>query len=564
MTVRSTEDDGTARSRFEAVLDAVVYVSLTILVWGITMFRRGLWQDDAQALGQAFARAHRPWWALFNANASPLRRLTVLPSSLANATPHPIFALQILSAAAWLTIGVLAGWVIGLILPGRRLTRYLVVCLTLTATSDYLTASVVPLAYNVAAISLLAALGCALLWLQRGSLGMLLMSALLLASSLWNMDVALPALPFAALLFLWMSGWHATRRLIVLAATWSVVLLPVAILEWSFLRDPHSYAAIARVRMPAEALTRRILGLWRENFAPWRWPLARPLWYPRPPGTIPFRWMLIAALTASVIFLTRLPKRRVDRESGDPRGLVVALALALAALLANAAYAGLHFSELHYRTHILSRVWASAAIGIVAGWAMQRGSRWRVVAIALTVTFIFFGTWGGVERQDFYLSSWRVHQRELASILDAAPSLRSGSEVILRSEATPDRYLATEADYLTKWWLLMLYDRPELLTLRMAPDRGTGCTATPSGLDCWRENILDCVATGRCPPARFHYETLVLMDYDANSGTYHLVRSLASDPLVRGHEADAARYHPEQRIIRQPLTVRQRRLLLMP
>ena len=53
------------------------------------------------------------------------------------------------------------------------------------------------------------------------------------------------------------------------------------------------------------------------------------------------------------------------------------------------------------------------------------------------------------------------------------------------------------------------------------------------------------------------------MDYDASSGTWHLVPSLSDDPLGRGHESEALRYRPENRIVSQPWTLRQRRLLLM-
>ena len=72
------------------------------------------------------------------------------------------------------------------------------------------------------------------------------------------------------------------------------------------------------------------------------------------------------------------------------------------ALAANAAYAFVWFSEIHYRTHILSRVWASMAIGILAGWvaaagrgqgrACRPGLRWA--AAAVVTAFVFFGTWG--------------------------------------------------------------------------------------------------------------------------------------------------------------------------
>jgi hypothetical protein len=540
-----------------ALLDVLCYVVLTTLVWGVSAFRRGLWQDDVQALGLAFVRSHRPWLRMSGPDSSPLRRLTVLPSALANITPYPVESLQILSAAAWLMMALLAGWIVSLLLPNRRLTCFLVVCLTLTASSDYLTASMVPLAYNVAAVCLLASIGYALLWLDRGTPIALIASALLLASSLWNMDVALPAIPFVALLFLWVSGWRLTKRLAALLAAWTVVLIPVAIVEWIFLHDRAGYAAVAITAMSPRAFAIRAIRLWLENFEPWRWAFARPEWYPRPPAAISMTWMAIGSLLAAIVFLFALRKKK-DAEGG---GVGLAVFFAAMAFAANAAYAPIHFSELHYRTHILSRVWASAAIGIVAARAMAH--RRRPVQIAgwvIAIAFIFLGTWGGMERQDLFLATWSQHQRELSSILTAAPSVRPGTNVILRSQPTPDRYLATEADYLTESWLHLLYDQPELRSIRVTPERGTGCRATTAGLECWREGR----AEGTGTPDHCPYEALVIMDYDYRSNRYHLVPSLRGDPFVRGHESDAMRYRPEAAIIRQPLTMRQRRILLKP
>jgi hypothetical protein len=543
--------------RDRALLDGLCYVVLTILVWGVSAFRRGLWQDDAQGLGLAFVRSHRGFWKLFGGDSSPLRRLTLLPSALANVTPYPIEALQIMSAATWLAMALLAGWIVSLLLPNQRLTRFLVICLTLTATSDYLTASMVPLAYNVAASSFLAALGCALLWLREGKVWTLVASALLLASSLWNMDVGLPAIPFVAFLFVWISGWRPAKKLLALFAAWAIVLIPVAIVEWSFLHDPRGYAARAIVAMPVGAVIRRAITLWTENFTPWRWAFSRPEWYPRPPEAISATWMAIGSFVAAAVFLLRA--RTKEDAAASTRGPTLVLLFALMALVANAAYASIQFSEIHYRTHILSRVWVSAAIGIAIGWVFQRLPRARALAWAIAVAFIFFGTWGGMERQDLYLSTWRQHQRELSSILTAAPAVRPGTTIILRSGDVHDRYLATEADYLTGLWLRLLYDLSTIRTLRLAPDRGSLCAAATGGLDCRPE----CPANRSCPPVRFPYKELVIMDYDRGSGTYHLVPSLRGDPIAQGYQAEAAQYRPEENIIRQPWTLRQRRLLLM-
>ena len=550
------------RARWSALLDGVSYILLTILVWGVNALRRGMWQDDVQALGEAFRRSQQPFVKLFSPDASPLRRLTVLPSAIAWATPHPIWALQVLCAAIWLGHALLAGWIVGLLLPGRRWTRFAVVCLVLTATSDFTAGSMVVLAYKFAALLLLAAIWCALLWIERGLILPLICSPLLLGCSLLTMEVALPAVPFLVLLFVWLERWRPTRRLAVLLTTWGVILIPIAVVEWSFLHDPRSYAAVALVPMSKHALVARTIKLWLENFAPWRWAFARPEWYVRPQAVIPIVWMAIGALVAAAIFLFRIIGKSdevIPSEDGR-RSVRLAVLFAMMALIANAAYAGVQFSELHYRTHILSRIWASVAIGILAGWIGTHRTRQRWAACAVVTTFVFFGTWGGIERQDFYLASWRGHQRELASILDTAPSLRTGTAVILRSSSTSGRYLATEADYLTTHWLRLLYDM-KLRTMRLDPTRAGTCTPAADGLHCIPEGAA-ITYDNRKPEPPLRFEDLVVMDYDPASGTYHLVRSLRGDPLARGYEREAARYRPESRIVMRPWTVKQRRLLL--
>ena len=554
-----------SRARWSALPDGIVYVVLTILVWGVNAFQRGLWQDDVLALGEAFWRSTRPFGALFRPSPSPLRRLTEIPSALAWATPWPIQTLHVLCASVWLGEAMLAGWIVTLVLPGRRWTRFTVVCLVLTATSDLGTGSIVGLAYNVAALFLLAAIGCALLWISGGGIIAVTSSMALLSWSLLTMEVALPALPFLAVLFVWHGGRRAARRIGVLLAAWGVIVIPAALIERSFLRDPKSYAAVALLPASLRRLVWQAIVLWLENFLPWRWAFSRPEWWRgRPPASvIPVAWMAAGALFAAALFLLRLRTKRDDAAIPAEwrRELVLAGLLVVMALAANAAYASVWFSHLHYRTHILSRIWASAAIGIAAGWAAARWPRLRVAAYAAVAVFVFFGTWGGFERQDYFLASWRSHQRELASILDAAPAIRPGTAVILRGTPPLDCYMATSADYLTTHWLRMLYDNANLRTFRLDPRRGSDCGATIRGVLCHPEGR-EIAFDNKESQVLFRFNALVVMDYDPASGRWRLLRSLRSDRLASGHETEAKDYRPAARIIERPWTLRQERLLL--
>jgi hypothetical protein len=108
----------------------------------------------------------------------------------------------------------------------------------------------------------------------------------------------------------------------------------------------------------------------------------------------------------------------------------------------------------------------------------------------------------------------------------------------------------------------LLYDDPAIHGLRMALDRGTGCRATPEGLDCWHEGQAECFAAGTCAADRFPYETLVILDFDSRKGIWRLVSHPQGDPLLGGSGAALAGYRPAGRILKRPLTPRQRALLL--
>ena len=235
-----------------------------------------------------------------------------------------------------------------------------------------MTGSMVMLAYNVAVLLVLAAVGCALIWIGRGPIVALVASSVLLAGSLLTMDVALPAVPFLVLLLVGFAGWQLTPRLGGLLVAWAIVMAPIAIVELSFLRDPAGYAAMALVP-PSKHVLGTAIELWLDNFAPWRWPFARPEWYARPGAVISTAWMAAGSLLAAVLFLARGRVKNDDAGSQDrPRSVRLAVLFATMALAANAAYAFVWLSDIHYRTHILSRVWASMAIGILAGWVGMR------------------------------------------------------------------------------------------------------------------------------------------------------------------------------------------------
>jgi len=543
--------------------DGLLYLVLLLLVWGLTVPMRGMWQDDTLLLRLAHDFRGHGFMAALTPVVTPMRRLYSLPFRLALATPQPIWMLHLIYGVIWLGQALAAGWIARLLLPGRRLTQFLAICLTLTATSDYLTGNLTSLGYNISALMLLLAVGFSLRYLAGGSAGWIAIACVAIAVSIWTIDVAIPALPFVPLLLFWRSGTAAWRRILLVLLAVGLTLAPAARVEWRFLHDASGYAAVAMRPMPLAERLDRTMSLWRENFTPWRWAFAHPTWYPRPPTAIPMWAIGLAAGVAAAWFAFRARQvENPDRPERTTRTLLLAGIFAAMALIANAAYAGLQMAEIHYRTHILSHTWASLAVTVLIGWAVQRWPRFRAGFLLVPVLFVGFGVWGGLERQDLWVSTWRLHKKELLSIVTTAPALTPGTGIILRSPSTPDLYLATEADYLAQSWLILLYDDPAIHALRMAPDRGTGCRTTPEGLECWHEQEAECFAAGTCAGDRFPYETLVILDFDNRRGTWRLVSSPQGDPLLGGSAAALAGYRPAGRIVERPLTPRQRALLL--
>ncbi|HEX7139786.1 MAG TPA: hypothetical protein VF219_18180, partial [Vicinamibacterales bacterium] len=148
--------------------DGLLYCALLLLVWGLTVPMRGMWQDDTLLLRLARVFQGHGFMAALSPAGSPLRRLYTVPFRLALETPQPIWTLHLIFGVTWLGQALAAGWIAGLLLPGRRLTQFLAICLTLTATSDYLTNNLTALGYNFGALMLLLAVGCSLRFLTGG------------------------------------------------------------------------------------------------------------------------------------------------------------------------------------------------------------------------------------------------------------------------------------------------------------------------------------------------------------------------------------------------------------
>src|SRR5688572_22987234 len=215
-----------------------VYLLLLALVWGLFAADRGLFQDDVVVLA-AMTTVTTPG-AVFTPITTPTRRLQGVWSYLALESGNPVMFLQLLYGLSWLATGLVARQIAGELAPGRRLEPYLAGALTLCATSDFLTNSLVAVGYQIAILAIVAAAGCGLAWCRGRGVGFLLASVALLTISMWTLDVGLSAIPLLPALF-WLAppgteGPRRMRRPGVLVACWAAALVPYGYVLGSAMR----------------------------------------------------------------------------------------------------------------------------------------------------------------------------------------------------------------------------------------------------------------------------------------------------------------------------------------
>ncbi len=526
---------------------------LTLLVWGLFAFDRGLFQDDVSMLSIAQESRVSPGLpaALFLPMGTPTRRLLGLPFVLASFLPQPVLFLQLLYGCVWLAIGWAAARLTKSLFPGASRTAWLAGALTVTATSDFLTNSLVATGYNLCVLLGILALDAGVRFVRGAAVGWLLVALLCALSSVYTIDGAAVALALAPLLFLAAAGGF-TARALGLTVAWGAALLPYGLATFAGLRDPANYLALAaRPLAPLEKLVRTFI-LAANNVLPWQWAMDRPPFGEPPPHALP-PWIAVVAAALGLVVLVyglrSAGEDAPDRGPAAPRPSLVLAWLVAAALLSNAAYAAVQFSEFFYRTHVLTRVLTSIAVAWVAGRLLARRGARRVAGGVLAGTFLAFGVAGGVERQDYYLSIWRRHRAELASILEAVPRVRPGTNVLLDLPSDPG-FQAMEVSYLARRWTTLLYPdaaaRPRLFLL--SADAGTSCAAERDGFRCLEAEERDCFQHGTCPGRKLPFTNTIVLTFDPQAGRFALEESIP-ESLLGGATVPEGAYRPHALIV---------------
>ena len=529
---------------------AILYVFLTVLVWGLFAFDQGLFHDDAANLAWAQRAASTPGSGFLEPITAPTRRLLGVPYILAWASPAPAAVLQLFLGVCWLLSGFAVFALARRLFASSRALALVAGALAVTATSDLLTNTGIAIGYCFSGLTLVAALTAALHFQETGQPLALVAAALFLNAGLLTSDGATPAAALAPLLFLAVRD-RADRRWASTAGGWLLALVPYGVIFVRFLKDPGSYAAVAFVARTPVARARLAAALVTHEVMPWRWAFRRPVWIEHLPPLVPVWVYVLAALAGAAAFLaaTAVEGAASGAAVPDPerrRYWRVAAVLVLMIAATHLAFAGVQLAEVRYRTHLVTRLLTSVLLAFAAE-AAARHLRAPRLALALPVFFVGMGVVGGVERQDTCLATWRRQRAELSSILQAVPALDPRATLVLSLVPDPGGFQATRVPYLASAWMSLLRNDPSVAgrTVVWLPRWGGDCRPVAAGLSC----------VGDSGSKVYAWDSLVVLSFDAPSLQYRLIEDFP--------EA-AGTYRPQALIQSAPLSERARALLAGP
>lgn len=514
----------TGRARVgPAALTGVALVVLALCTTGWLAFERGLFQDDVQVL---FEMHHLDGDLLRQSTlalGSPTRRLQGLPYALALRSGEPLRAVIIWTELLPFLVALSALVLARLAAQLPLAWAFLAAALTVTASSDWLTASPVAIGYQLAILLHAGGAIGLTLWSRHGRMGWLACGLASGTASLWTIDAATTIYPFTPLLaYLAAGSPEGRRRARTAAAWWLALAVPYYVLVAAFLTDDSGYAAVAVLDRPWWHRSARLALLVLNNVTPWRWATARGEWFG--PSPLPPLVPTLVAITVglAVVWMTFRSLARLAPPDARPRlRLEFGWIFGALAVLANAPYASVQGAYLYYRTNLHSRLWASLAIAVALAALSQRGRRQAWAAAGIAAAFLAGGIAGGQERQYYFRDAWIRHRVELTSLAEAVPPA-PGHLVLTRADEPP-HYVATQVPYLARFWAGLLADQTSAMcrVSLVTPRRENTCRPEAEGLVCEGPSN----RTNRmCGPAAARvvipYALLVVAAFDPSAGRY--------------------------------------------
>ena len=417
-----------------------VFVFLTLLVIGIDPFERGIRMasDDLNFFYHVDSMAERPFVEqLFTRYPADgwNRLFAIWPFVMASHSPAPVVAIHVFYAIAWLLSGLAAARLVREVLPASKIARYLAGVLTLTATSDFQTLSVVygPHLFGIALFffGIVQLLRFAKELQIRKALG----AWILLTISFLTCEYTYPCV-FVLPLLIWGHVGNlklAWRPILLLTSAFA---LPLGLLFLNLFGADSYASGLVSSKLTVTRLA-QFIGLgFMHNFWPVAWAnRVSPDHYDIYASVYSVSVMtLLSAMgaAAAILGLRRVSNGENSRSSATSlthKRWILIGTLAALTFIANAGTARLG-GDFFIRSHFVSRIWASMLIAVVLAsiWRRPVGV-WMIRAIC--GTFVFLGIWGAMERQSFLHGHVLHEARELRSLRAEIPSLTSPAKLLL-------------------------------------------------------------------------------------------------------------------------------------
>lgn len=351
-----------------------VYSILTILVWGLFALDRGTWQDEVMIFHVIQSKGGSLWAQLFTPIPSPTRIFAGTIFAIAQWSGNPVIFLQFMYGLIWFITGLLSHLFMRSLFPKLPLLAYFAGSLTLCATGDFTTNYLGALSLNMSVALYLSSTVCLLNWWQGKSAKWLWPTGICLYLSIWMYDASLPAIVLVPVLLWAMEGFRFTRRVVFIILFWYTLLAPYLIVFSASLANHHSYISSALLQITLYEKIKRITILFINNFTPWTWALNRRQWFPALTPVLSSGLKIILSLIGTAFFLVvaaRLCRDNPSTEKPRKEGRVLVLVGAISLLIAfvsNVAYASVQFSEFYFRSQLVSRIWTSFSISLLAYW----------------------------------------------------------------------------------------------------------------------------------------------------------------------------------------------------
>jgi len=378
----------------------------------------------------------------------------------------------------------------------------------------------------------------------------LVASALLQTVSLLTYATAIPAIvigPFLALALIASRSdlRRAMRPFVAIAAAWWLpALCYMGALAW-VATQPGNYVTGGGLNpQPPGPYLWSAAKLVRANFDVRVWLHPHPYWSnPQRIFDSSTLWALAGLATALMVPLVIGASRR-DAEAAavrrSPSPWVLAV-LFLAIVGSNLATVMVQESNLNFRTHVISRLYA--AILIAAGCSALFRSRFGVVrAIGMLLTFSVLGiaAWTVADRASYLVSIWPRHRTELRSLDELVQKIDRKAAIVL-FEPPDAGYTATIVWWHALPWIVLMRgdgSAPPQFEI-WSPGRKADCSVRAAELEC--QGVLR-------SPARIPLRQLVVLRYDVGDCQYKLVRNTWVDDTPSPPD-----YSPQSWLLDRPL-----------